>query len=67
MIEIDECKACGGIREWEDCDSCGGEGAIDGERLGELDPLWYDLDDSEPCQQCAGNGGWWYCSHCSRL
>lgn len=66
-IEIDECRACGGTRYWEDCDWCGGEGAIDGDELMEIDPLWYDPEDREPCDQCAGAGGWWHCPHCFRV
>ncbi len=46
-------------REWIECDDCGGEGGRDGEELMQEDPLWYDIDDWEPCQTCHGKGGWY--------
>jgi hypothetical protein len=44
--------------DWEDCTNCGGEGHHDAY---EIDPLWYDPGDTEPCDQCDGKGGWWLC------
>jgi len=55
------CTHCGDLMDWIECDSCGGEGYFDGERLMEEDPLWYDEDSTEDCSDCNGNGGWWHC------
>jgi hypothetical protein len=60
-IEYPTCTYCGDMLEHEECGQCGGEGYIDGERLVEEDPLWYDEDDTERCEQCSGKGGWWWC------
>ena len=54
----DICAQCGNLMEWEDCWNCGGEGYIE---LYDEDPLWYDEDDTERCDECRGNGGWWHC------
>jgi DnaJ-class molecular chaperone len=54
------CKHCEQELDWEDCDACGGEGEYDAY---EEDPLWFDPGDTEPCQQCGGAGGWYYCAN----
>jgi len=46
------------------CWSCGGEGYRE---LYEEDPLWYDIDDVEPCDICRGEGGWLICPVCCRM
>lgn len=61
--EAFDCKHCGQELDYEECDYCGGEGFIDGERLQEEDPLWYDADDTERCEQCSGKGGWHFCTN----
>jgi hypothetical protein len=43
------CQHCGREMEWIDCEQCGGEGE------GEYD--------TEPCAQCGGMGGWWWCDN----
>lgn len=65
MEEIEEaeqaplCPSCGYRMEWQECEEYGCE---DGRvSLYDDDPLWYDEDDTEPCQICAGAGGWWRC------
>jgi DnaJ-class molecular chaperone len=55
---IEYCISCCWPKEWEDCDQCGGEGRYEAY---EDDPLWYNKDDTEPCAQCDGKGGWWVC------
>jgi len=57
------CKDCGQELDYIECDQCGGEGFFDGEQLMEEDPLWYDVDDTEDCEQCAGKGGWHWCTN----
>jgi hypothetical protein len=57
------CKHCEQELEWVECNECGGEGYIDGERLVEEDSLWYSIDDTERCEQCEGKGGWHWCSN----
>ena len=42
--------------EWVDCYNCGGKGFFDD--LHEVDPLWYEPDDTEVCDVCKGKGGW---------
>jgi hypothetical protein len=37
-----------------ECLSCGGEGYVSGEDLG--DPLWYDYDSIYKCRNCGGSG-----------
>lgn len=44
------------------CWSCGGEGYRE---LYEEDPLWYNIDDVEPCDICRGEGGWLVCPICA--
>lgn len=51
------CPQCGWDLLWEDCADC-----EDGEvEVYELDPMWYEPGDTEPCAQCQGNSGWWAC------
>ena len=56
-----QCARCGSSVEFEDCWYCGGEGFTAPGALYEEDPLWYDPEDSEPCRECRGNGGWLVC------
>jgi hypothetical protein len=51
------CPHCGEPTDYERCDQCE-DGEID---VYELDPLWYDPGDTEPCAQCLGAGGWYWC------
>jgi hypothetical protein len=55
--------SCGCEMEHTRCDACEDGFTAPGE-LYEMDPLWYDEDDSEPCHQCNGRGGWWWCPAC---
>lgn len=53
------CPRCGGDVEWQECEEIDCD---DGQvSLYEEDPLWYDEGDTEPCQTCDGQGGWWHC------
>ncbi len=65
-MEFDDspCRFCGAPLEWVECDACGGEGEYDAY---ETDPLWYDPDDTAPCPQCEGDGGWWWCYRCAKV
>lgn len=47
-----------------ECEQCGGDGEYDAY---ELDPLWYDPNDTEPCAQCGGAGGWYWCDVCRQI
>lgn len=58
-----ECEKCGLLMEWEGCWSCSGDGE---HSLHEEDPLLYDEDDSERCDVCDGDGGWWWCPSCAK-
>lgn len=51
------CKICGSSMAWEDCGECD-DGFID---LYDEDPIFYDEDETEVCEMCKGNGGWWFC------
>ena len=51
-----QCARCGSSVEWEQCGACGGEGTTGPGELYEEDPLWYDMDDYEPCHQCNVSG-----------
>jgi len=51
------CPECGDATDWLPCWNCGGEGFH--EDLHEMDPLWYDPDETEPCYECKEKGGWW--------
>jgi hypothetical protein len=61
MREDRSCSRCGSSATFEECGACGGEGETAPGELYEMDPLWYDEDDAEPCHQCGGRGGWWVC------
>jgi hypothetical protein len=52
--------ACGWAMDREDCGACEDGFTAYGE-LHDMDPLWYDVGDIEPCSQCDGQGGWWVC------
>lgn len=56
------CAKCGSSMYWVDCWSCGGEGWHE---LYDDDPLYYDEDDRERCDECRGKGGWKACMSCS--
>lgn len=56
-----QCARCGSSIEWEQCCACGGEGITGPGELYEEDPLWYDIDDYEPCHECDGHGSWGVC------
>lgn len=45
-----------------DCEDCGGDGLTPEGYLYDLDPLWYDPDDTDPCGLCRGAGVRWVCS-----
>lgn len=53
------CPHCGSCMDWADCwmIDCE-EGYYD---LGEQDCINYDPGTYAKCQECDGNGGWWYC------
>lgn len=55
------CARCGSDMYREECGNCGGDGCTAPGALYEEDPLWYDEDDSEPCPDCHGTGGWYVC------
>jgi hypothetical protein len=57
------CPHCGGCMEWEDCEECGGEGETAPGTLHDLDPPWYDPEDTGPCHLCLGSGGGWRCAN----
>lgn len=46
--------------DFERCDQCEDGFTFLGD-LYDQDPLWYDPDDQEPCANCDGKGGWWFC------
>lgn len=54
------CPECGRFAVWVDCYECGGAGEVE---VYDDDPLWYDPDDTESCQLCAGDGGRWICDN----
>lgn len=59
----DACPNCGEQPTcWRRCNRCGGEGWIDG--LDEIDPLWYDADDTERCEDCQEHGAFKWCRAC---
>ena len=55
------CEECESPVEWVECEACGGEGEYE---CYEEDPMWYDPDDTKPCPQCGGVGGWYVCPTC---
>ena len=59
------CPDCGGPTDWLRCHAGCDEGVFTYEdHLQFEDPLWYDVGDEEPCADCNGRGGWWFCSYC---
>lgn len=54
------CPTCGADLHWEDCDSCGGEGA-DGHSCGDDTCCCRYPVDNVRCGQCEGYGGWHQC------
>lgn len=46
------CGRCGSVMDWQDCESCGGEG------------VYCDYEGiivSKSCGECSGFGGRWFC------
>lgn len=60
------CPDCGWDAVWADCNECGGAGELE---VYDDDPMWYEPGDTEPCYQCGGDGGWWFCANhnCKRV
>lgn len=56
-----QCARCGSSMSFKECWACGGEGQTEPGELHEMDPLWYDPEDTEPCDPCRARGGWWQC------
>jgi len=54
------CKCC--EMDWENCEQCGGAGESEPGELYSEDPLYYDMEDTRPCDYCKGKGGDWHCS-----
>jgi hypothetical protein len=53
------CPHCGYQMDWADCHMIDCEdGVYD---LGEEDCINYDRGTYATCQECKGQGGWWYC------
>lgn len=59
--QIPTCPLCSYEMEWERCTACDGDGEFDWETLQFEDPLWYQPGDTERCEECRGEGGWWQC------
>lgn len=58
------CTKCGSQDiTWKHCWDCGGEGTLD---LHELDANYYLPGETDDCDTCDGNGGWWHCHTCDR-
>ena len=60
-IDINSCRDCGAEFERIECELCGGDGETGPGELYDMDPLWYDPEDAEPCHQCRGRGSWLVC------
>ncbi len=60
----DGCPKCGNGMVTRTCGQCGGEGYTEPGELYEMDPLWYDVDDVEPCTECRGHGHHEWCQRC---
>lgn len=60
----DPCPKCGNLMVTKECNRCGGEGMTEPGELYELDPLWYDPNDVERCDECRGRGYWEWCQKC---
>jgi len=56
------CRHCGCELEWIKCDQCDGEG-IDGHDCGEDVCCCLDPEPNDPCAQCGGLGGWFWCDN----
>lgn len=57
-----DCPHCGWEMERELCDVCDGEGLY-GHDCGEDCCPCLEPDDNMPCDQCGGDGGWWFCEN----
>jgi len=56
------CPSCGCGHTWTRiCYQCNGERF---HNLHEDDPLWYDLEDTEGCRECACTGTLHWCREC---
>lgn len=53
------CRCCD--LKWVECEKCGGTGQTPPGLLYEIDPLYYDEDETKPCHICDGTGGGWVC------
>lgn len=61
-VELDEpCPRCGTSTLRQPCHRCDDGYITD---LYEEDPLWYDEDDIEVCDECRGYGNYWWCPRC---
>jgi hypothetical protein len=58
------CPKCGNHTVTKCCNDCGGDGWTEIGELYEQDPLWYDPDDTRPCGECRGRGGFHWCQQC---
>jgi DnaJ-class molecular chaperone len=59
----DACPNCGAQpTAYRECSHCVGNGWVGD--LDEIDPLWYDEDDTEPCGECHGQGAFKWCREC---
>jgi len=56
------CPHCEQDMDWVDCDACGGEGMGDHD-CGEDCCACLDPEPNTICDQCAGAGGWYWCSN----
>ena len=54
------CGTCGAEMEWDECETCGGDGS-GGHDCGEDTCCCLYPVDNVPCSICAGEGGWWSC------
>lgn len=61
------CGQCRQEMEWEECETCGGNGGFGGHEIVEEDVRSHDPDAWEECEMCKGDGGWWHCSGCNRV
>lgn len=61
--QLATCSTCERELEWVECEQCE-DGQID---VYDSDPMWYDPGDTEPCEQCGGAGGWYWCATCKGI
>lgn len=54
------CALCDIEMEWEDCQTCGGDGVEDAY---EDDPINCSPGEEMPCRECRGRGGFWWCDN----